>query len=46
MKNEITERIASNEEVFEDAFLMRFPTDEELADAEKVLGFKIPVCRF
>ena len=42
MKNQITELITSNEEVFEDAFLMRFPTDEELVDAEKVLGFKIP----
>lgn len=42
MKNEITELIASNKEVFENAFLMRFPTDEELADAEKMLGIKIP----
>lgn len=42
MKNKITEIIESNEEVFEDAFLMKFPTDDELADAEKVLGFKIP----
>ena len=42
MKNEIIEIIENNEEVFGDAFLMRFPTDEELADAEKVLGLEIP----
>jgi len=42
MKNEIVELIENNEEVFEDAFLMRFPTDEELAGAEKELGFAIP----
>lgn len=42
MKNKIIELIESNEEVFEGAFLMRFPTDEELVDAEKTLGFEIP----
>lgn len=42
MKNEIVELIKNNEEVFQDAFLMRFPTNEELADAEKMLGFTIP----
>lgn len=42
MKNEIVELIENNEEVFEDAFLMRFPIDEELAGAEKELGFAIP----
>lgn len=33
MKNKIIELIESNKEVFAGAFLMRFPTDEELADA-------------
>ena len=42
MKNEIINLIKDNEEVFENAFLMKFPSDEELADAEKNLGFKIP----
>ena len=42
MKNKIAELIKNNGEVFEDAFLMRFPTDEELADTEKELGFAIP----
>lgn len=40
MKNKIIELIESNEEVFAGAFLMRFPTDEELTDAEKALGFE------
>lgn len=35
MKNETVELIKNNEEVFEDAFLMRFSTNEELTDAEK-----------
>lgn len=42
MKNKIIELIESNEEVFEDAFLMRFPTEEELMEAENALGIKIP----
>ncbi len=42
MKNKIIEMIKNNEKVFKDAFLMRLPTDEELADAENVLGFQIP----
>lgn len=42
MKNKIQEMIAENEEVFEDAFLMRFPTDEELSQAQEVLRFEIP----
>lgn len=42
MKSKIIEMIENNEEVFEDAFLMRFPTDEELADAENALGLQIP----
>lgn len=42
MKNKITEMIENNKEVFEEAFLRRFPTEEELADAEQVLGLEIP----
>ena len=42
MKNKIIQLIENNEEVFEGAFLMRFPTDEELTDAEKKLGIAIP----
>ncbi len=42
MKNKIIEMIKNNEKVFKDAFLMRLPTDEELADAENVLGLQIP----
>lgn len=43
MKEKILELINSNEEIFgDDAFLKRFPTDEELQKAENDLGFKIP----
>lgn len=42
MRFKIAELIDDNEDIFQDAFLRRFPTDEELAEAEKALGFIIP----
>ena len=42
MREKITNKIASNAEVFENAFLMRFPTAEELSEAKEQLGFAIP----
>ena len=42
MKDKIVGLIESNKEVFEDAFLMRFATEEELSDAENALGISIP----
>ena len=42
MESMITNKIASNAEVFEAAFLMRFPTAEELSEAKERLGFAIP----
>lgn len=42
MKDTIKNIINSNSEVFEGAFLMRKPSEEELAEAEKMLGFSIP----
>lgn len=42
MRDKIINRISSNPEVFENAFLMRFPTDEELLVAKEQLGFDIP----
>lgn len=41
-QNRINELIEENEEVFQMAFLKRFPTDEELHMAEDLLGFTIP----
>ena len=38
----IYDLISSNAEIFDHAFLMRFPTDEEISEAEKTLGMKIP----
>lgn len=38
----INDLISSHAEIFEQAFLMRFPTDEEISEAEKTLGMKIP----
>lgn len=34
--------ISDNQEVFEDAFLMKIPTNEEIKKAEVSLGFNIP----
>lgn len=42
MKEKILNLISSNPEVFENAFLMRFPTDDELEKAKELLGFEIP----
>ena len=42
MQQKILTRINENPEVFEDAFLLKFPTEEELSKAEKQLGFHIP----
>ena len=42
MKDKIVEMIENNKEVFECAFIGRFPTDKELNDAENLLGVKIP----
>lgn len=42
MKNKITEFISSNNEVFENAFLKRYPTEEELSGVEELLGLKLP----
>ena len=42
MKNKVRELIENNKEVFEYAFLMRFPTAEELSEAKNRLGFAIP----
>ena len=42
MRDKIINRISSKPEVFNNAFLMRFPTDEELSEASVKLGFDIP----
>lgn len=42
MKDKIKKLIETNEEVFEGAFLMRVPTEEEIVAAESALGLKIP----
>lgn len=42
MKKKIIKMIEENKDVFENAFLKRYPTDVELEEAEKVLGIKIP----
>ena len=42
MQEKIMNKIISNPEVFEKAFLLRFPTDEELSEAKIQLGFDIP----
>ncbi|MDO5155917.1 MAG: SMI1/KNR4 family protein [Eubacteriales bacterium] len=41
-REQIIELIQTNEEVFEDAFLEKKATDEEITQAEEVLGFEIP----
>ena len=35
-------KITSNPEVFENSFLMRFPTEKELSKAKDLLGYDIP----
>lgn len=42
MQQKILTLISDNPEVFESSFLLRFPTDEELTNAEIQLGFNIP----
>ncbi len=42
MKETIIKLIEANSEVFENAFLKRFPADEEFAKAESLLGIKLP----
>ena len=42
MQEKIMNKITSNAEVFENVFLMRFPTAEELSEAKEQLGFAIP----
>ena len=42
MKEAISKLIEANSEIFENAFLKRFPTDEELSKAESILGLKLP----
>lgn len=42
MKNTVIELINANNEIFENAFLKRFPTEEELKEAEQLLGLIIP----
>lgn len=40
MKKKIAKMIEENNDVFENAFLKRYPTDVELEEAEKVLGIE------
>ncbi len=42
IREKITNIITSNPAVFENAFLLRFPTDEELSQAKIQLNFDIP----
>ena len=42
MQEKIRNKIASHAEVFENVFLMRFPTADELSEAKERLGFAIP----
>lgn len=42
MIDKIINRISSKPEVFENAFLMRFPAEKELSEAKEQLGFVIP----
>ena len=42
MQEKIANKITSNPEVFENSFLMRFPTEKELSKAKDLLGFDIP----
>uniref|UniRef100_UPI004056903C SMI1/KNR4 family protein n=1 Tax=Agathobacter sp. TaxID=2021311 RepID=UPI004056903C len=42
MRDKIINMISSKTEVFENAFLMRFPTEKELSEAKDQLGFNIP----
>lgn len=41
-KEKIVTLIEQNEEVFNNAFLRRFPSEDELQTAEDILGLKIP----
>lgn len=42
MQEKISNKITSNLDVFENAFLLRFPTEKELSKAKDQLGFDIP----